>query len=82
MGRFILIVALDLLLMLARLALWFRYPALISGMMMLFGAFVEYTAGSPKVAAIAAGAGFVIVALSRAGRVLNDRLAVWQQQLW
>lgn len=80
-GRFFLVVALDILLMFARFVLWLRYPALAAGVLMLFGALVEYSAGHSQVAAIAGGAGFVVVVLSRAGRALNDRLIVWQKQL-
>jgi hypothetical protein len=80
--RFIVVVVLDVMILLARIILWFRKVLFWFGIVVLVATAMNL-AMVPRwrMALIGLVGSLVMIAISRAGLLLDDRLHVWQVQL-
>ena len=79
--RFLLVAVLDVLILAVRFVLWFRRLLFWLGFFSALSCILNYEVHKPRLAAFALGAGILMMALSRASLLLNDRLRFWQLQL-
>ena len=79
--RFLLVAVLDVLILAVRFVLWFRRLLFWLGFFSALSCILNYEVHRLRLAAFALGAGILMMALSRASLLLNDRLRFWQLQL-
>jgi hypothetical protein len=79
--RFLLVAVLDVLILMVRFVLWFRRILFWLGFFSALSCILNYEVHRLRLAAFALGAGILMMALSRASLLLNDRLRFWQLQL-
>ena len=79
--RFLLVAVLDVLILAVRFVLWFRRLLFWLGFFSALSCILNYEVHKLRLAAFALGAGILMMALSRASLLLNDRLRFWQLQL-
>ncbi|UNC16592.1 hypothetical protein FE249_20725 (plasmid) [Acidiphilium multivorum] len=79
--RFLLVAVLDVVILAVRFMLWFRRILFWLGFFSALSCILNYEVHKPLLAACALGAGILMMALSRASLLLNDRLRFWQLQL-
>lgn len=79
--RFLLVAVLDVLILAVRFMLWFRRLLFWLGLFSALSCILNYQAHKPLLAAFALGAGILMMTLSRASLLLNDRLRFCQLQL-
>ena len=79
--RFLLVAVLDVLILAVRFLLWFRRLLFLLGFFSALSCILNYEVHKLRLAAFALGAGILMMTLSRASLLLNDRLRYWQLQL-
>ena len=79
--RFLVAAVLDVLILAVRFVLWFRRLLFWLGFFSALSCILNYEVHKLRLAAFALGAGILMMALSRASLLLNDRLRFWQLQL-
>ena len=79
--RFLLVAVLDVVILTVRFVLWFRRLLFWLGFFSALSCILNYEVHRLRLAAFALGAGILMMALSRASLLLNDRLRFWQLQL-
>ncbi|OYV53898.1 MAG: hypothetical protein B7Z76_15825 [Acidiphilium sp. 20-67-58] len=79
--RFLLVAVLDVLILMVRFMLWFRRILFWLGFFSALSCILNYEVHRLRLAAFALGAGILMMALSRASLLLNDRLRFWQLEL-
>ena len=79
--RFLLVAVLDVLILAVRFMLWFRRLLFWLGLFSALSCILNYEVHRLRLAVFALGAGNLMMALSRASLLLNDRLRFWQLQI-
>ena len=79
--RFLLVAVLDVLILAVRFMLWFRRLLFWLGAFSALSCILDYEVHRLRLAAFALGVGILMMALSRASLLLNDRLRFCQLQL-
>ena len=79
--RFLLVAVLDVLILAVRFMLWFRRLLFWLGAFSALSCILNYDVHRLRLAAFALGVGILMMALSRASLLLNDRLRFCQLQL-
>ncbi|KDM67998.1 hypothetical protein ACIDI_17c00160 [Acidiphilium sp. JA12-A1] len=79
--RFLLVAVLDVVILTVRFVLWFRRVLFWLGFFSALSCILNYEVHKLRLAAFALGVGILMMTLSRASLLLNDRLRYWQLQL-
>lgn len=76
-----LVALIDIFIMLGRLVLWFRRLLFWLGLLTLASSTFEYSASHKWIVWVTAGGGLVMIAMSRASLLLDDKLRFGQLEL-